>query len=74
MVALFCDDQLFIKPTLAGRAYIGEVAERAPYKGAKACFLIAGEKVEESDWLSELIRLTTAELPAPSKNGRVSSS
>ena len=67
MVALVCDDQLFIKPTVAGRAYIGEVTEGVPYKGAKPCFLISGEKVEESEWLSELFRLTTAELPMSAK-------
>lgn len=35
IVALFCDDQLFIKPTNAGRAFIGKVSEAAPYPGAK---------------------------------------
>ena len=29
VVALICDDQLFVKPTEAGRAYIGEVRRGA---------------------------------------------
>jgi TfoX/Sxy family transcriptional regulator of competence genes len=65
MVALVCDDQLFIKPTAAGRSYIGEVTEGAPYRGAKPCFLIPGDKWEDGEWMTSLIRLTTAELPAP---------
>lgn len=64
VVALICDNQLYIKPTAAGRAYIGEVVEAPAYKGAKPSFLIQ-DQFEEADWLSELIRITEAELPAP---------
>ena len=62
--ALICDDKLFIKPTASGRAFIGEVTEAAPYEGAKPSFLIE-DKVEDSDWLSELVRITVKELPEP---------
>ena len=62
--ALICDDKLFIKPTASGRAFIGEVTEASPYEGAKPSFLIE-EKVEDSDWLSELVRITVSELPEP---------
>jgi hypothetical protein len=34
------------------------------YEGAKPSFLIE-EKLEDRDWLSELIRITLKELPAP---------
>ena len=67
LVALVCDDQLFVKPTVTGRAYIGAATERPPYKGAKPCFWIAGEKWDESDWLTELVRISAAELPLPIK-------
>lgn len=40
VVALICDNQVFIKPTKSGRAYIGEVVEKPPYPGAKPYFLI----------------------------------
>lgn len=64
LFALICDDKLFIKPTQAGRAFIGDVVEAPPYPGAKSSFLIE-EKVEDRTWLSELVRISVAELPAP---------
>ncbi len=67
MVALICDDQLFVKPTAAGRTHIGVPTEAPPYKGAKPCFLISGDKWDDADWLAELIRVSTAELPLPTK-------
>jgi TfoX/Sxy family transcriptional regulator of competence genes len=67
MVALVCDDQLYIKPTAPGRSYLGDVTEQAPYPSAKPCFLIPGEKWDQGDWLTELIRLSTAALPQPTK-------
>ncbi len=65
VVALVCDDQLFVKPTLAGRALISDCVEQAPYPGARLCFLVSGNLWEDSDWLTQLIRETTAELPLP---------
>ena len=38
--ALICDNKLFVKPTNAGKAFIGEVVEAPPYTGAKSSFLI----------------------------------
>ncbi len=67
MIGLVADDLLFIKPTAAGRAYIGEVNEQPPYPGAKPCFLISGEKWEDGDWLTELVRLSAAALPVAVK-------
>ena len=64
MFALICDDKLFIKPTQAGRAFIGDVVEAPPYPGAKPSFLIE-EKVEDRGWLSELVRISVKELPLP---------
>ena len=64
VVALICDNQLFIKPTEAGRAYIGMVVEAPPYPGAKNAFLIEDE-IEDAEWLTELFVLTERELPAP---------
>lgn len=65
VVALVCDDQLFVKPTKAGKKFIGEVEEAPPYKGAKPSYLISGDLWEDADWLSELIKISAAELPAP---------
>ncbi len=66
VVALICDNQLFLKPTNAGKAYLGEVIEAPAYPGAKPSFLI-DERFEDSEWLSKLIQLTEKALPAPAK-------
>lgn len=63
-MALICDDQLFIKPTEAGRLFIKDVIEAPPYPGARLYFLI-DDKLEDRDWLSDLVRLTVEELPEP---------
>ena len=64
VVALICDNQLFVKPTSAGREYIEAVVEAPPYPGAKNAFLIEDE-IEDAEWLTELIVRTEKELPAP---------
>ncbi len=61
---VICDDQLFVKPTDGGRAFIGEVVEAPPYPGAKPSLLI-GDEMEDGQWLSELVRITVRELPVP---------
>lgn len=70
MIGLVCDDQLFVKPTPGGRTHIGEVTEAPPYKGAKPCFLISGDRWDDSDWMTTLARISTAELPSPVKKHR----
>lgn len=65
MIALIADDQIFIKPTDAGRAFIGDVEEAAPYPGAKLWLLIPEERWEDASWLTELAKLTGAALPPP---------
>jgi len=62
--ALICNNKLFIKPTESGRVFIGDVVEAPPYEGAKPSFLIE-DKVEDREWLSELVRITVKELPEP---------
>ena len=64
VVALICDNQFFIKPTEAGRSFIGDVVEAPPYPGAKPSFLIE-EHIEDKEWISTLVRLTQKELPEP---------
>lgn len=66
VVALICDNQLFVKPTAAGREFIGTPKEAPPYKGAKPSFLIE-DQVEDKEWLSELIQKTESQLPRPKK-------
>lgn len=66
VVALICDNQLFVKPTEAGRAHIGDVVEAPAYEGARNSFLIENE-LDDSAWLNELFAVTEGELPVPRK-------
>jgi DNA transformation protein and related proteins len=66
IIALVCEDQLFLKPTAAARAYLGDSLEEAPaYPGSKLYYLISGDKWDDIDWLCGLIRATMPELPEP---------
>jgi TfoX/Sxy family transcriptional regulator of competence genes len=64
LFGLVCDNKLFIKPTISGRAYIKNPVEAPPYPGAKPSFLIE-EKMEDHVWLKKLVMLTVYELPEP---------
>ncbi|MBJ6121920.1 TfoX/Sxy family protein [Sphingomonas mollis] len=65
LVALVCDDQLFVKPTDAGRHLAGAVEDVPPYAGAKPSLLIPSDRWQDGAWLSNLIRVTTDALPLP---------
>lgn len=64
VVAFVCDNQLFIKPTEAARAFMGQVAEAPPYPGAKLYFLIT-DQLDDQPWITTAIRLTADALPTP---------
>jgi len=66
VVALVCDNQLFVKITAPGKALVGKrYAEGFAYPGAKASILVGADDLEDHDRLAELIRVTAAALPAP---------
>jgi TfoX/Sxy family transcriptional regulator of competence genes len=64
LFGLVCDNKLFIKPTLSGRQFIGNIVEAPPYPGAKPSFLIS-ERLDDRDWLKKLVSVTVKELPEP---------
>lgn len=66
---LICDNKLFIKQTKSGREFIGNVVEAPAYEGAKPGFLIE-DKLEDRDWISELVRISVKELPMPKPKKR----
>jgi TfoX/Sxy family transcriptional regulator of competence genes len=65
MVGSVCDDQLFVKPTLSGRAHAEPVSDAPPYPNAKPQMLIAADRWDDAEWLGELLRVTAADLPTP---------
>jgi TfoX/Sxy family transcriptional regulator of competence genes len=67
IVALVCDNQLFVKITEGGKRTAGKVSEAPPYKGAKPSLLIPPDLWDDADWLAQLIRTTAAELPVSKK-------
>ncbi|QWT19512.1 TfoX/Sxy family protein [Bacillus sp. NP157] len=67
VIALIADDQLFVKPTDGGKAFLGKWEEGLPYPGAKPCILVPGDKWDDRDWLSKLMIVTASELPVPKK-------
>lgn len=64
-VGLVCDDQLYLKPTDAGKGKLAKVAEGSPYPGAKPHLLITPDQWEDSEWLCDLLRATDRALPMP---------
>ncbi len=66
VVALVCDNQLFVKITPPGRALVGErYVEGTACPGAKPSMLIGVEEIDDNERLRELIRLTADALPKP---------
>jgi TfoX/Sxy family transcriptional regulator of competence genes len=65
MIGSICDDQLHLKPTASGRRHAEPVSGASPYPGAKPHLLIGTDRWEDAEWLSDLLRLTAAELPIP---------
>jgi DNA transformation protein len=63
VVGLVCDNQLFVKPTEAGRAKVGVPLEAPPFPGASNWFLLAD--LDDPEFLADLIRATADALPVP---------
>jgi TfoX/Sxy family transcriptional regulator of competence genes len=65
VIGLVCDNQLFLKPTLQGKALLSVVSEHPPYSGAKPHFRISDE-LDDRDLLKRLFVATAGAL-APAK-------
>jgi DNA transformation protein len=66
VVALVCDDTLFVKTTEPGKKFVGKhYTEGFAYPGAKASMQIDERLLEDREWLTELIEITEQALPAP---------
>ncbi|HUS26062.1 MAG TPA: TfoX/Sxy family protein [Nevskiaceae bacterium] len=67
VIALVCDNQLFLKITEPGRTIVRSQTLAPPYPGAKDSFLIDNEDWDDARYLSQLVRVTADALPVPKK-------
>lgn len=65
VVALVCDDRLFLKDTPPGRAIMAEAEEAPPYPGARDHLVVPEESWGEPGLLFSLLAATADALPAP---------
>jgi len=65
VVALVCDEQLFVKITPISDSYLGSEHQAPPYLNAKNWLKVGEERLEEREWLTDFIRQTAAALPKP---------
>ncbi len=64
VVALACDNSLFVKPSRAAAVLAPDLPQRPPYPGAKD-HPVADELLEEPERIRQLVRETAALMPAP---------
>lgn len=64
VIALVCDDQLFLKPTAEGRAFLGAVPEAPPYPGCKP-FPVLSAELDDPERLAQALEITARALPMP---------
>ena len=62
--AVYCDGKIVLRITKSGCDFVGPIKQAPPYPGAKPHFLTE-EQLENRHWLSQLIAITTNELPDP---------
>lgn len=66
VVALVCDNSLFVKITPPGKSFAGDYyREGFAYKGAKVSMQIDEEQIEDREWLQRLIQITAENVPLP---------
>ena len=63
LVALVCDNRLFVKNTEAGHQRFPQLPPCPPYPGAKNSLLV--EELDDRKLLGELVAVTYAALPEP---------
>ena len=62
------DDRFLVKPTLSAKRLLPEAPMELPYQGAKEMLLV--DRIEDRDFLTELIEAMVPELPAPQQRKR----
>lgn len=65
VVALICDDRLYLKPTEAGKEFGGEFEEGHAYPRSSIFWIVDEYRWDNREWMSELLRVTAEALPKP---------
>lgn len=69
VVALVCDDQLFLKPTPGAQSALPVCPHGAPYPGAKPHLQVT-EALDDPDAVMIALKAIAADLPAPKPKKR----
>jgi DNA transformation protein len=64
-VGLVCNDQLFLKPTDAGKRLMKQLDEDAPFPGARPHLRITADDWDDRSWTNQIVRATYDSLPPP---------
>jgi TfoX/Sxy family transcriptional regulator of competence genes len=64
VVALLCDDRLFVKPTPGAVVMLPDAPEAAPYPGARP-HLVADGAMDDPDLLMAVLQAAADDLPTP---------
>jgi len=68
VVGLVCDDTLYVKITEEGKKFAGGYyKEGNAYKGAKTSMVVDEDRIDDREWLSELIKTTADHVPFPKR-------
>ena len=62
------DDRLLVKPTPSALAMLPDAVGELPYPGAKEMLLV--DRVEDREFLRELLTSAAEDLPAPKRKGK----
>jgi TfoX/Sxy family transcriptional regulator of competence genes len=65
LFALVIDNKLFVKITDAGKEFAQGIKQVPAFPKTKIPSFLIEDKLEDREWLSELVRITIAGLPDP---------
>lgn len=64
-VAFICDDTVFMKPTTVGEELLGPETLAPAYPGSKLYYAVPGDRLENREWLQDLVQRTADVVPLP---------
>lgn len=65
VVALVCDDTVFLKPSTVPAERLRSATPAPPFPGAKDWWTLPGDQLEDRDWFQALVQDTADALPVP---------